>query len=419
MLNFVLMLTYNILWALCLPFLFLRDYRKDRQQGLQGYSLERLGFWGKLPEWSVWIHSVSLGETKVAVQWVQALKERGPYVILCTTHTQSGRMTLEKAFNGHPQIAIKYLPYDFYPIVRCLLSRTKVKAIVLVETEIWPNWMIQWHRKKRKIFVLNGRISDRTYPRYLKGPKLLRSLFEKISWVAAQSPQDAERFTALGAKEVTVTGNCKWDLVFPANTEEQSRNFQGCWGPRPVFMAASTHAGEEVMVIEVFKKLQLLIPNLLLLLVPRHPQRFGEVGTLLEQAGLDYSRRSQFPHKVLETTGVVLGDSINEMGAYYASATVAFIGGSLVQVGGHNPIEPAYFGLPIVIGPYYYNFQAIVETFVEQKALAIVQDPQGLYEQLAYLLQSQDRSMGYAARSLLAQHQGATQAAVDMIAPIL
>ena len=354
---------YRLLLTLIVPLALLRLWWRGRKQpGYRQHIAERFGYL-TIPAGGpiIWLHAVSVGETRAAEPLIQALLAQYPdHRVLLTHMTPTGRAT-STALYQDPRVLIAYVPYDLTGAVDRFLSHVQPQLGLLMETEIWPNLILRSRVRHIPILLINARMSARSAKRYARFDRLIRPVLGALTAVGAQTPGDAERLIALGAPSVSVTGNLKFDVRTDpalATLGKQWRNDILAQQTRPIWLAASTREGEEAMILAAHRTLCNLLPTQhpLLLLVPRHPQRFNDVATLVTREGFSLKRRSEsLPD---HETDVWLGDSMGEMVAYYSLADVAVIGGTLLPFGGQNLIEAAACGTPLIIGPHTYNFSA-------------------------------------------------------------
>jgi len=370
----------------------------------QGLS-ERFG-WGARPVGRsaaaecLWVHAVSLGEVSAAAPLVRALRARHAELpLLLTTATPTGRARAQALFGD--SVTVQFLPYDTPGSMRRFLERSRPRLAVIMETELWPNLYHQCRRLEVPIVLANARLSPKSVARYLRFGPLFRDVFAGETFVAAQSAPDAERFMAIGAPpaRTRVVGNLKFDIAVDADLKTRGRALRvACWDARPVWIAGSTHAGEEDMVLDAHAALEAALPGALLLLVPRHPQRFAAVAELLNRRGLKFERRSS-GNPVRPDAQVLLVDTVGELTTLYAAVDLAFVGGSLVPVGGHNLLEPAALGVPVITGPHQSNARQVAELLLREDALVEVADSGELGRQLAALFADPTRRLGLAARA--------------------
>lgn len=380
------------LWLL-LPLVFVRLlWRARRQPEYLHHIGERFGHYSSqnsLP--IIWLHTVSVGETRAAQSLIARLRAAYPdHQILLTHTTPTGRATSEQLYGD--EVLRVYLPYDYPFAVNKFLRRFKPQLGILMETEIWFNLIHACREAHTPLLLLNARLSEKSARSYARFKRLTRVALGNLTAVAAQSSDDAARLIALGAQNVSVTGNLKFDIEPPPAMLELGRHLRDQFGTaRKVFLAASTRDGEETLLLDALQ--QVHIPGLLLVIVPRHPQRFTEVATLLEQRGIPYLRRSELLgihgqkcYAIPAEIRAVLGDSMGEMFAYYAAADLAFIGGSMLPYGGQNLIEACAAGAPVVIGPHTYNFAEATLLAVSAGAAVQVRDGVELATTLLRLL---------------------------------
>ncbi len=335
----------------------------------------------------IWIHAVSVGEVQAALPLIKSLQARFPQrQILVTTVTPTGAARVRAVFGD--AVHHSYIPFESPSAVNSFFNSVNPEAALIMETEIWPNLYRGCGVRKVPLILVSARISPRSIPGYRKLLPLIRETLSHGIIIAAQSPADAERFLSLGAspERTWVTGNIKFDIELAPGISQQGADFRkAVIGQRPVWIAASTHDGEETRVLAVHAVLRRQFPDLLLILVPRHPERFAEVRGLAEKAGFTVVSRTAGT-ACDASTSVFLGDTMGEVPLFYAASDVAFVGGSLVPVGGHNLLEPASQGLPVVTGPHLFNSQEIADLFVALKACRMVNDEDELAAALADLV---------------------------------
>ncbi|CAB3776539.1 3-deoxy-D-manno-octulosonic acid transferase [Paraburkholderia caffeinitolerans] len=437
---------YRTVWWLIAPLAVLRLFiRSRRERGYREHIGERFGFGiGRVPEDDaplIWVHAVSVGETRAAQPLVDALLAARPDARILLTHmTPGGRAAGEQLFGN--RVLRCYVPYDMPHAVRRFLRAWRPSLGLVMETEVWPTLIDECKHADVPLVLTNARMSARSFKRAAKFGAHAREVFGGFTRVLAQSPSDAERLSALGARNVSVLGNLKFDMASPAAVVARGRDWRRAIGARPVWVAASTREGEEELVLQAFAALngENAVEDALLILVPRHPQRFDEVAELVARKNLKLERRSRWaptptptasnvgsaaPHEGVralpQDVNVLLGDSMGEMGAYYAAADLAFIGGSLLPLGGQNLIEACAVGVPVLIGPHVFNFTQATADAVAAGAALQVQDPADLARTLRELFNDKPRrvSMAAAAAAFAARHRGATARTVDVLATLL
>ena len=409
---------YGLALWLALPWIFIRLWWRGRTETLyRSHVGERFGRYPpRAPRPLIWIHAVSLGETRAAQALIAQLRACFPeHEILLTHMTATGRgAALEVAAGG---VTRAWLPYDYPFAVRAFLRHFKPSLGILIETEVWFNLVAECARRRMPLLLANARMSARSEAGYRRLGVMAETAFAALSVVGAQSEPDAERLRRLGARHVLVTGNMKFDVLPNRAIMDVVSLVRRYAGTRPVFLAASTREGEERLILEAL----LAVPAIdaLVVVVPRHPQRFAEVARLLETLGVTFVRRSDEASSAL--VSVLLGDSLGELPSYYASADIAFIGGSLVPQGGQNLIEACAAGVPVLIGPHTFNFSHASENAVASGAAERVASPGDLRVAVSRLLADPDRrlAMGAAGRAFCERHRGATSRTVELAAGLM
>jgi len=411
---------YSVLWCLGLPLVLARLWWRGRKEpGYREYWGERLGFYGPrmAAPLTLWVHAVSVGETRAAEPLVDALLAAWPDSRIVLTHmTPTGRATGRALFAKHgARLVQSYLPYDLTPLVRRFIGHFQPRVCILMETEVWPN-LIAACGAQVPVALVNARLSERSLRRGHRFGSLLSDAARGITLVAAQTEADALRIRAMGAPKVEVTGSIKFDVVVPAAALDTGAWLRHRSGPRAVLLCASTRDGEETLILEAWSRRPASLGNALLIIVPRHPQRFDDVAALVQARGLSLQRRSQLAEDDISAQ-VLLGDSMGEMFAYYAACDLAFIGGSLLPLGGQNLIEACALGKPVLIGPYTFNFALVTEQAIAAGGASCVADEQDLLEQAARLLgdAAERAAMGARAYQFAHQHRGATLRTVEML----
>lgn len=418
---------YSLLLYLCLPAVFgYFAWRGLREPGYWHGWGERFGFGDITARGGIWLHAASVGEVQAAVPVVRALAEHYPDCpLLVTVFTPTGRERAREALADIAQV--RYLPLDLPGAVNRFLHRAAPRAGLIVETEIWPNLLATCARLTVPVMFVNGRLSERSAQRYARAPlrPLIVGALGSVKRVAAAGPEDARRFIALGvpASCVIDTGNLKFDLDLPGSVADDGRALRRSWNAddRAVWVAASTHAGEEEAVLDAFVRLREHHPALLLVLVPRHPQRFDTVAGLLDKRGMPFARRSR-GQAVDAKTPVLLGDTLGELLTFYAAADLTFVGGSLAAgIGGHNLLEPAALRLPIVVGPHLGGWTAVADWLQEAGALHRVSDVAVMAEAVSGYLDDARarRTAGLAAERVVKTHSGALERTLRLLPELL
>ncbi len=411
---------YTFMLWLLLPYIFLRlAWRARKQPEYLRHIGERFGFYPVQSERPViWLHTVSVGETRAAQSLIARLHATYPdHQILLTHTTPTGRATSEQLYGD--SVLRMYLPYDYPFAVKRFLRHFKPQLGILMETEIWFNLAHACRKTGTPLLLLNARMSEKSARGYARFARLTRNALGELTAVAAQTTDDAARLTSLGAKNVAVTGNLKFDIEPPPAMLELGRRLREQFGAtRKVFLAASTRDGEEALLLDALQQVQ--IPGLLLVIVPRHPQRFAEVAALLEQRRIPFRRRSEMERQdstIAPEIRAVLGDSMGEMFAYYAAADLAFIGGSLLPYGGQNLIEACAAGAPVLIGPHTYNFAEATRLAVTSGAAIQVQNGGELALESQRLLDDPDalREMQRRCAGFVASNRGATDRSLQIV----
>ena len=388
---------------------------------------ERFGFGKTYASPTIWVHAVSLGEVTAAAPLIRALRTRHPQCsLILTTATPTGRARAQALFGD--SIAVRFLPYDLPGSMRRFVDRVNPRVAVIMETELWPNLFDQCRRRGVPVVLASARLSPKSVARYRTFGALFRPVFAGGPLVAAQSAEDAERFIAIGAdrSKTHVIGNVKFDVdIDPAVVQRGVELRAAILSSRPVWIAGSTHAGEEELVLNAHAELKTQIPGALLLLVPRHPRRFHSVAELLNRRGVRFERRSSsrlMPAAALPPElPVLLVDTVGELTMLYAAADVAFVGGSLIPVGGHNLLEPAALGLPVITGPYQANSADIARVLLEQGAAVQVADARQLTDALLGLFADPARRawMGECGRRAVEANRGSVARLLALIEPCL
>lgn len=379
---------------------------------------ERFGIFPALPNQPrLWLHAVSVGESIAAKPLIKRLLAEYPeHRLLVTTMTPTGSETVQRMYGD--QVEHVYLPYDLPNSIGRFLWNTRPEKAVIMETEIWPNLYAACQQRNIPIIIANARLSVHSTQSYKKFRPLIRDTLQRTCLIAARDEKDVAHFLELGAPadKTKAVGNLKYDLEVPEEQKHQGHILKQQWGQRPICLAASTHAGEDEVVLDIYQQLKSHFPDLLLIIVPRHPERFAEVTSLAEQTGLNTQCRSQ-QAKFSADAEIVIGDTLGEMFVWYTAADIVFMGGSLVKSGGHNPLEPLILGKPVISGPHVFNWVDVFEQFSQAKALWVEDNDEGIKHRLLALLETPEKQKqaGHQGQTLLNTHTGATDAIIQHI----
>lgn len=415
---------YTLVWYLLLPFLLLRLlWRSRHEEALLQNLAQRLGY---IPQQSpiprCWIHAVSVGEVIAASTLIQCLQAHRPSLsLLLSTTTPSGAKEARRRLGT--QVTHVYFPFDLPHAVRRFLVRAKPSALIVLETELWPNLLAQCHAQSIPAFLVNARLSPRSAKGYACVPSLTRQTLRHLNGIAARDRHDAQRFIALGAapERVCVLGNLKFDQTAPADAVPKAHRLRAQWGAtRPVWLGASTHPGEDRPLLKAHQALRHHLPEALLLLAPRHPHRAKHIETLCHEHAMKVVRRTHWDPTqapLPPEVAVLLIDTLGELGWLYGCADVAFVGGSLVRHGGHNPLEPAHLGIPILSGPHVFNFKEIYQLLEQADAVRWLDSSTALTAVLLELFQdsAQREALAQAAICVLDAHRGSAQRIVEWL----
>lgn len=413
---------YTLTFIIALPVVFYRLWIKDKK--VPGYRIrwpERFGIY-PAPQESrpvVWLHAVSVGEVVAATPVIRRLLETEQVAIMVTTMTPTGSTRVAETFGS--QVLHVYAPYDLPWTVAAFLRRTRPVLAIIMETELWPNMLHECARQKLPTILANARMSARSAKRYARFAKASRELLQSLDHVAVQNNDDGQRFLDLGLAphKLIVTGSVKFDISLSETLRSAARALRQSYGAqRPVLIAASTHEGEDAILLDAFGRVLAQWPETLLILVPRHPERFEEVYEF-SRSRFSTCRRSR--GLCPEGTQVIVGDTMGEMMLLYGCADIAFVGGSLIERGGHNMIEPACWGLPIICGPHTFNFADISKRLELGGGMVTVKDMETLATQLLHWLeQPQERAVvGEKARAFAEQNRGAVDRLMQVVQPYL
>ncbi len=411
---------YSFLFYLALPFAVLRLFWRSRAEPLYRATLgQRFGRVQVLPPEArpIWVHAVSAGETNAAAKLIEQLIARG-HKVFVTTMTPTGRARVQALFAD--RVYHSYAPWDVPHAVNRFLDRVQPCALVIVDTELWPNMLAGAHRRGIPALLVNARLSERSASGYARIPSITGEMMANLSAVACQTPAQGDRFLALGLPpdKLHVAGSIKFDVELPAGRDDALSAIRRKIGQRFVVLGASTHRGEESALIEAVEALS--DPSALLVLAPRHPNRNDEVASLCAGRGLGVVRHSEGDDCTPETR-VLLVDTMGELMDFYRCADVAFVGGSLVPVGGHNPMEPALARVPIVMGRYQFNIDEIADRFVEADAMIVVDDDRELAETVGRLRQDEMRrdTLRRNATGVMEKNRGALDRVLTLVSDIL
>ena len=422
---------YSSLLYLLTPLVLLRLlWRGCRNPAYRQRWRERFGYPGfRVTAPVIWVHCVSVGETLAAVPLIRGLQQRYPQSsLLVTTTTPTGSAQVRHVFAT--QVLHSYLPYDLPGSVHRFLDYVRPRLVVILETELWPNLFAACRSRQIPLAIVNARMSPRSFRGYSRFRALVALTLQQVNVIAAQSERDADCFRQLGATSgVCVTGNIKFDMEEPEDLQGRARELRLSWDeglaePRLIWIAASTHDGEDEQILTAFQQVRERAPDTLLVLVPRHPERFNQVAALArdwcQQRGLHTIRRSD-GRDCDAATAIVVGDTLGELRLFYAAADIAFVGGSLVPTGGHNILEPAQAGLPVISGPHTFNFQEAVDLLVAGDALVLVEDAQQLAAAVIQYINDADlrRAAGGRAKQIVAANRGALERTLAALLPLL
>ena len=415
---------YSAIWYLLLPFLFLRLWLRGRQAPAYRQRWKERMAWGYRPgtlQRSIWVHAVSVGETLAAVPMIERLLADYPETpLLVTTTTPTGSERVKALFGD--RVTHVYCPWEVPTALNRFLRAFDPKMVIVLETELWPNLCAAVKRHGAKLMLMNGRLSEKSYRGYSKFPRLVRPMMARFDALAVQTPVERERYVALGAwpERVHAIGSVKFDMSLDDTVRQAAAGLRAEIGERPVWIAASPHPGEDEPVLAAHKSLLKTLPTALLVLVPRHPERFGSVAQLVRHQSLTLARRSK-QEAIAADTQVYLADTMGELLMLFGVADVAFVGGSLVPVGGHNLLEPAAWGKPVVTGPHLHNFAAISELLDKADALTLVDNADALAITLQGLFRHPDRrqSQGQAAAAVVEANRGALEKGLGLVRQLI
>ncbi len=416
-------LLYNLLVYIAAPVaFFIQFWRSLRDPSYRERRQERFGFGSQLEGCSIWVHAVSVGEVQAAAPLVRALRKRYPETgLVLTTVTPTGAARAQSLFGE--SVTLRYVPFDLPGSVRRFFERIKPCIAIIIETELWPNLYAECGRRGIPLVLASARISPRSVRRYRWLVPLFREALSHGIVIAAQGEADAARFRSIGAnpERTHVTGNIKFDFELDPRVPGEGGAWRAaCAAGRSLWVAGSTHEGEESMVLEAHAGVLRQDPSALLVLVPRHPSRFTEVAALLDRRGFRWVSRSS-GGTIRPDTQVVLGDTMGELMVFYAAADVAFVAGSLVPIGGHNLLEPAAVGVPVVTGPHNFNSEDIYQKLVEAGVVRTVAGASELSETVAGLLADSAKrvELGQRGRRVVEENRGTLKRLLALVTPLL
>lgn len=417
---------YTLVFHLLLPAIVLRLYwRGSKAPAYRERIGERFGITPPLRSDNLrplWIHAVSVGEVQAAALLIRHLLQAEPELpLLVTTMTPTGAERVKALFGS--QVEHRYCPYDLPWALSSFLKKMQPRACVIIETELWPNMLAQCRRQGIPTLLANARLSERSARGYARIARLARVMLQQIDCVAVQNATDGERFVSLGlpADRLKVTGSIKFDATIDPGWISHASILKQTWGEqRPVLVAGSTHEQEETLLLQVFKRLQQDFPTLLLILVPRHPERFDSVWELCLASGQVAQRISE-SRAIDAQTSLLLVDRMGELMTYYAAADIALVGGSFIERGGHNPLEPALLGKPVIMGRYCFNFADICNGLMVAGGLVQIADEEDLTRQLKLWLQMPEQAQlaGQHAEAYVAANTGAVRRVVELLQPLM
>lgn len=414
---------YSFIWVCLLPVVLLRLlWRSRKQPGYRRHWWHRLGFIPRMEQAGcIWIHAVSLGETRAAIPMIQSLLAMYPNKTIVLSHTTPSGLEAGSKIDSRVQQV--FFPYDLRLFIHMFLNRLRASCLIVMETELWPNVFSVCAARQLPVVVVNARLSQRSAARYARFPSVVTPMMQCATLIAAQTQADADAFISIGAPadKITVTGSVKFELTLPTDLAERGASLRTELGAaRPILLAASTHSGEETLLLQALKIIQQSMPDVLLVIVPRHSDRASTIMKHCQQQGFSVAQRSQ-QQACTADTAVYLADTMGELLNFYQASDVAFVGGSLVAHGGQNPLEPAACGKPILMGPHVFNFIRIVDLLMEANALKMVNDVESLATHVLSLLRDPAARdcMGVAGQQVLADNRGALEKQLAVVASLL
>ncbi|TMN41315.1 lipid IV(A) 3-deoxy-D-manno-octulosonic acid transferase [Pseudoalteromonas sp. S2755] len=412
---------YSLLLLVLAPILlsYLYFIRGRKNPDYRTHFTERLGFsLNKLPPHAIVLHCASVGEVLAATPLIKSvLKEQTAAPIIVTCNTPTGREEITKAFHSNVQVHVCYLPIDFAFAVRKFFNTLKPKLLIVMETELWPNLFYYAKQNQCKTLVVNARLSEKSYQGYKKHAWLTKGLMHNIDLLAAHNEEDGERFIKLGLvqSKLHITGSIKFDISVTEEETAKAKQFQANYPERLIWLAGSTHPKEHEQVIAAHQRVLKQVSNALLIIAPRHPEQFQAVADYLSEQEIAFTRKSS--DNINTEASVLLADTLGELKWLFGSADIAYIGGSLIARGGHNPLEAAAHGVPILTGPHTYNFAHIYPQLIAQQGAIVVDDEDKLAAQIMTLFEDKSLRMqiGANAQSVLVENTGAIAKTMKLI----
>ncbi len=413
---------YNLLIYAAVPIALLANLWRSRADASYRERMgERLGFAAIRARESIWVHAVSVGEVQAAAALIRKLAALHPTrPLIVTTGTPTGAARVKALFGSNAQHV--YLPYDTPGSVRRFFDRIEPRVAIVMETEVWPNLFRECARRRIPLVIASARLSQKSVRGYRWLASLFKDALARDIEIAAQTRGDADRFIGAGANPARthVVGNIKFDLDVPDEVRERGRAVRAQWGDRLVWVAGSTHPGEEEQLLDAHARLRENNAEVLLVMVPRHPQRFDEAKATLRERGVEFAARSQ-QEVPAATTSVLLVDTLGELMTFYAAADIAFVGGSLAPVGGHNLLEPAALALPVLTGPHHFNSPDVARALIERGAVSEVRSADELARRLQALFDdpAARQRQGALAQCFVAENRGALERLLALLEPHL
>lgn len=406
---------YTLLYILAAPLLCVRwVYKSFKPPQYREPLRERFGIVSKESSESIWFHAVSMGESNAAIAIIKRLLAKFPDLnIIVTTTTPTGARQIQSGLGN--KVKHHYSPCDLPGTIKRFIHRARPKLLVIMETELWPNWLHHLKEQKIPVILANGRLSERSAQKYEKVFSLAKEMMAAFVKVLAVNQHDAERFQRIGLSvdKLVVTGNIKFDIDIPQFSDHE---YYPEWKGVPIWIAASTHKGEDELILKAHQLICQQVPNARLILVPRHPERFESVARIITESGFNMARRSQ-PSSWNEDAQVLLGDTMGEMMKAFSISDITWVGGSFAEIGGHNPIEPAVLAKPVFTGPHIFNFNEIYCDLINAGGAQMVENETELARRIVELMQAPDENqdMGKKALQVIENNRGALDKTVSVI----